>query len=431
MNVDFSVGGRPSPMWEERLEEITALMRRISTLTDPQDVVNIYGERMQELIGHDGTVSLSRRGLERPWYRVTRADALGDIDPWKSPHLLPLHDRGRLGSLIYAERPAIDNDFRLDDNDPAAAYLKDARSILAIPQFDNGAALNMVIIMARRPGAFSAEHLPQMTLQANLFGRATASLVLSRRLKEAYDKIDGELQVVSDIQKSLLPMELPFIPSLKLSWDYQSSSRAGGDYYDFFQLGGGKYGILIADVSGHGTPAAVLMAIVHAIAHLVPGGPHPPEHVMAFINRQLAQRYTSGNGSFVTAFYGVFDEHTRTLTYANAGHPPPLWKRASSPEVIELPSDHSGLPLGILDESTFGRQEVQLSPGDVLLLYTDGISEGRNGDGEMYGLARLKSSLARASSSKHPIPDLIEDLGIFCGQTPPADDRTMLAAQVR
>lgn len=423
--------GRPAPTWEERLADISSLMRRISTLSDPQDVVNIYGDRMQEILGHDGSVSLSRRGLESPWYRITRADRLGDIDPWKSPQKLPLLDRGRLGRLIYDEQPIVDNDFRLEPGDPGAEYLEGVRSILAIPQFDNGAALNMVVLLSRRPGAFDAEHLPQMTLQANLFGRATASLVLSRRLKEAYDKIDSELQVVSDIQRSLLPMEFPFIPSLKLSWDYQSSSRAGGDYYDFFQLGNGKYGVLIADVSGHGTPAAVLMAIVHAIAHLVPGGPHPPEHVMAFINRQLAQRYTNENGSFVTAFYGVFDEHTRVLTYANAGHPSPLWKRAGQSGVSELPSDRSGLPLGILDDAAFGRQHVELAPGDVLLLYTDGISEARNHEGEMYGIDRLKSALSRASTQKHPVPDLIEDLGIFCGQTPPADDRTMLVAQVR
>lgn len=428
LGQDGTEGAKP---WQTRLDDVTSLMRRISTLTDPQELVNIYGDRMRELLGHDGAISLSRRGVDSPWYRITRADALGKIDPWRQPGQLPLFDRGILGDLLYADRSVIIPDFQIKDGDPGAPYLAGVRSLAAIPHYDQGAALNMVVLVSRRPNAFSNEHLPQMTLQGNLFGRATNSLVLARRLREAYDKIDNELKVVSDIQKSLLPTEFPFIPSLKLSSDYQSSSRAGGDYYDFFPLGQGKYGMLIADVSGHGTPAAVLMAIVHAIAHLVPGGPHPPEHVMGFINRQLASRYTSGNGSFVTGFYGVFDEHARTLTYANAGHPSPLWKRANSSTVEELPSDHSGLPLGIMDDVEFGRQSVELSPGDVVLLYTDGISEAWSAAGEMYGIARLKSALLRASTHKHPVAELIEDLSVFCGQTPPADDRTMLVAQVR
>lgn len=417
--------------WSVQLEEITSLMRGMSRLDDPQDVVTMYGDYMREMLGHDGRVSVSRRGLDRPWFRITRSETLGNVDPWRTPGKLPLFDRGILSDLLYSEESKIVHDFRVDPSDPAAAHLAEARSIAVIPQFDGGASLNMVVLMSRQPEWFKPDELPQMVLQANLFGRATNSLVLSRRLREAYDKIDGELQVVSDIQKSLLPTEFPYIPSLKLASDYQSSSRAGGDYYDFFPLGQGKYGVLIADVSGHGTPAAVLMAIVHAIAHLIPGGPHPPEHVMGFINRQLARKYTSGNGSFVTAFYGVFDAHDRTLTYSNAGHPSPLWKRHGHEQTDELPSVQSGLPLGIMEDIEFSPDSVQLSPGDSVLLYTDGITEARGTSGEMYGTQRLKNSLGSALSHKHPMPNLIEDLAGFCGTIPAGDDRTMLLAMVR
>ncbi|HLO41733.1 MAG TPA: PP2C family protein-serine/threonine phosphatase [Phycisphaerales bacterium] len=421
----------PEKPWQDRASDISSLMRSISTLNDPQDVVTIYGNRMREIIGHNGTVSLSRRGLERPHYRITRSSVLGVLDPWKNPGKLPHFDRGILGDLIYGDEARIIHDFKVDPSDPAAEHLAGARSLVALPQYDGGASINMVVMMSREPRWFEPEQLPQLILQTNLFGRATNNLVLSRRLREAYDKIDAELQVVSDIQKSLLPTEFPYIPSLKLASDYQSSSRAGGDYYDFFPLGQGKYGVLIADVSGHGTPAAVLMAIVHAIAHLIPGGPHPPQHVMGFINRQLARKYTSGNGSFVTAFYGVFDEHERTLTYSNAGHPSPLWKKHGQERIDELPSVHSGLPLGIMEEIEFSPESVHLSPGDSVLLYTDGISEARGDTGEMYGTERLKNALRNALCSKHPMGSLIEDLGIFCGTTPAGDDRTMLLAQVR
>ena len=124
--------------------------------------------------------------------------------------------------------------------------------------------------------------------------------VLAQRLKEAYQTLDGEFAAVGNIQRSLLPAELPRVPTLDLAAFYQPSRRAGGDYYDFFPLPDGKWGVWIADVSGHGTPAAVLMAVTHTIAHTHPGPPTPPGRLLAYVNNHLTRRYTS-DGSFVTA----------------------------------------------------------------------------------------------------------------------------------
>ena len=127
--------------------------------------------------------------------------------------------------------------------------------------------MNMVVSMRRQVNGFDPQRLPELVLTANLFGRATHNLVLSDEVKRAYEAVDRELKVVSDIQLSLLPERLPHIPTLEIAAHYQTSQRAGGDYYDFFKLPEGRWGILIADVSGHGTPAAVLMAVTHSIAH--------------------------------------------------------------------------------------------------------------------------------------------------------------------
>ena len=142
---------------------------------------------------------------------------------------------------------------------------------------------------------------------SNLFGRATHNLVLSEQLKKAYDELDAEIRVIGDIQRSLLPTELPKIPTMDLAADYQTSRRAGGDYYDFFPLPDGRWGIWIADVSGHGPPAAVLMAVTHSIAHAFSGPPSPPGNFLSHVNYHLATRYTAASGTFVTAFYGIYD----------------------------------------------------------------------------------------------------------------------------
>ena len=165
------------------------------------------------------------------------------------------------------------------------------------------------------------------------------------------------------------------------TWPPTTSRRsAGGDYYDFFPLPGGQCGIFIADVSGHGTPAAVLMAVTHCIAHTNPGQALPPADVLNYLNRHLATLYTSRNESFITAFYGVYDPADRTLTYACAGHNPPRLKRCRDGTLLAL-DEAGGLPLGIMPDGAYDQVVQQLQPGDQILFYTDGITEARNPEG--------------------------------------------------
>ena len=128
---------------------------------------------------------------------------------------------------------------------------------------------------SRRRPAFDPETFPEWFWVSSLFGRVTHNLVLREELKDAYEIVERELKVVADIQRSLLPQVLPKIPTLELAAYYRTSRWAGGDYYDFFPLPDGRWGILIADVSGHGTPAAVMMAITHSLAHSLPGAGGP------------------------------------------------------------------------------------------------------------------------------------------------------------
>ena len=304
------------------------------------------------------------------------------------------------------------------------------RSLQAVPQFDRGESLNMVISMRREPGSFDPQRLPDTVWAANLFGRATHNLVLSDEVKRAYETLDRELKVVSDIQRSLLPERLPHIPTLEIAAHYQTSARAGGDYYDFFELPDGRWGILIADVSGHGTPAAVLMAVTHSIAHTLHDEPDPPSKLMKFINDHLAARYTAGNGTFVTAFYGIYDPKNRQLKYCRAGHCPPRIKRCSAGTIEGMDAAPS-LPLGIDPDETYEDIVETLNPNDIVVFYTDGIIESRNRAGELFGVERLDEILQNCSPDAEAIIRRtmlsIED---FTDDAPPADDLTMLITKV-
>lgn len=416
--------------WDERLRQINDLMREMSIQTDPQEMVNIYGERIGQLYVSGGFVSVSRRGLTSPKYKITRASAWEeDIDPWRDGHRLPIYDRGFLGDLIYAGKPTLIRDLRVPDDDPAKPLLEGYGSLLAIPHFDKGEALNMVAVLRKPKDGFELERIPEQVFVSALFGRATANLVLNRQLTEANQSLDREMRVVADIQRSLLPTDLPQVKGLDIAAFYQTSKNAGGDYYDFFDLPGGKLGILIADVSGHGTPAAVLMAILHAIAHLHPGLHEPPSRMLAWVNDQLVRRYTRDGSMFVTALYAVYDPATRRLTYSSAGHNPARLRVGfKGDDGPVLPLDRAqGLPLGILEGAEMHDASIEIDAGDAIVFYTDGITEAFDKDHNMFGEERLDAILSRPHATADALmKDVLAGVEAFIGDRAASDDRTVI-----
>jgi sigma-B regulation protein RsbU (phosphoserine phosphatase) len=421
----------PDGDWRQRLALIVETMREMSRQTDPQAMVRAYGVRVRQLIPADRRLSLSRRDLAPPYFRITRSSTWEhEVNPWKDKDRLPLLKGGLLADLIYGDEPRLIDDLRVAADDPATEYLAGQRSLLAIPLYDQGVALNMVVQMRGEPGGFDPAQVPQTVWLSNLFGRAAHNLVLAEELRQAYSAVDREMKVVAEIQRSLLPAKLPQIFTLDLAASYQTASRAGGDYYDFFPLAEGRWGILIADVSGHGTPAAVLMAVTHAIAHTHPEISVPPGKMLAYVNRHLAARYTAQSETFVTAFYGIYDPARRELTYARAGHNPPRLKRCADRTLTAL-DGVNGLPLGISADETYRESRQPLQAGDELVFYTDGVTDARNPAGELFGLRRLDESLACGPATAREVLDAVLGvLGRFTAGRPADDDRTLLVARV-
>jgi phosphoserine phosphatase RsbU/P len=418
--------------WQERLDHIVETMREMSTHTDPQSMVQSYGNRMRQLLPGNTFVAVSRRGLIAPKYRITRTTKWNNaINPWKEQEKLPLVESGLLGKLLYDGRPRIFDDLHVEPNDPAYEFLEGQRSLLAIPHYDQGEALNMVFILRAQQNGFDPNEFPEQVWISNLFGRATHNLVLREQVQQAFDSVDRELKTVAAIQRSLLPKNLPTIPGLDLAAYYQTSARAGGDYYDMFPLPGNLWGLLIADVSGHGTPAAVLMAVTHSIVHSYPGPASPPGTMLQYVNQRLAEAYTSDVEAFVTAFYAVYDPAKRTLTYANAGHPQPRLKRCSTGQLMDLDGERS-LPLGIFADTNYVDQQMQLVEGDQLLFYTDGITEAHSSKGQMYGTERLDQVLSNcAVTAQGLLEEVVASVNSFTSDMHAEDDRTLVVMKVR
>lgn len=419
--------------WQQRLALIDKAMREMSLQEDPQALVRAYGSRLRQLMPAGGWLSLSRRGLQPPWYRITRSSTwTEEINPWKQKDRLPLLEGGLLGDLIHADQPRLIDDIEglLSSDDPAIEYLAGFHSLMAVPHYDQGSALNMVILLQHEPAAFDPEKFPEWVWVSSLFGRVTYGLKLREELQQAYEIVERELRVVADIQRSLLPLVLPAIPHLELAAYYRTSRWAGGDYYDFFPLPDGRWGILIADVSGHGTPAAVMMAITHSLAHSLPGPADPPAAMLGHVNRQLSRLYTTSNDVFVTAFYGVYDPTDRTLTYSSAGHNPPRLKRCGGGS-IESFEEVGGPPLGLSDQFAYDQTTLALRPRDIVAFYTDGITEAMDARNAQFGVQRLDQALERCDLNAPAIVGaVINAVERFTGDQPPEDDRTLLVAKV-
>jgi phosphoserine phosphatase RsbU/P len=247
---------------------------------------------------------------------------------------------------------------------------------------------------------------------------------LSSEVQQQRDELEHELQVVSQLQRNLLPERLPEIGGLKLAVHYETSRYAGGDYYDFAALPDGRLAILVADAEGHSAPATVMMAMTCALFRSASTFLGEPDRMLSYINDNLCK---VNKGSFVTAIYAVYDASSGTLKMARAGNPLPIRYRPSERAATEL-SCEGVLIMGLEPYTEVPVTEVMLQPGDQLLFYTDGVTERFSEKREPYGTSRLLQQFGDADTGDPAgiLKGIIDDLSRFAGTRPADDDQAML-----
>lgn len=253
---------------------------------------------------------------------------------------------------------------------------------------------------------------------------------LKREVESQKDQLEHELKVVSEVQRKLLPKQLPVIDGFKLAAHYETSRYAGGDYYDIIELPDNCWGFLIADAEGHSAPAAVLMAMTCALFRSYPGSATDPAEVLRYLNKHLCK---VADPSFMTALYAHFDAKTKTMRIARAGHPLPMVFRNSDQKAIELTCP-GVYPLGIEPyEIEVPVTETKLEPGDRFLIYTDGLTERFDMEENTYGEERLLKPLATDSTGdpQDVVTAIMADVEQFAGKRPADDDQALLLGIVQ
>jgi sigma-B regulation protein RsbU (phosphoserine phosphatase) len=256
----------------------------------------------------------------------------------------------------------------------------------------------------------------------------TSTVCLGHFTEQELQELESELELSQVVQRGLLPQKTPDIPGLSMAAFSRPAQIVSGDYFDFLQFRDGGHGIVMADVSGHGISAGMLMSSLQTAFHTLAPLSDSPLEVLERINHLYAHNINVT--TFVTIFFGKLDPKTHLFSYGSAGHNPGcLYRAATDQEILLHPT---GPAIGLMEEFNVRLQQVELRSGDVLVLYTDGITEATNTQNVQWGLDSL-TEVVRAKSGLAPeqlIQKIMQAVSIFTAGTPLVDDATLVVCKM-
>jgi phosphoserine phosphatase RsbU/P len=294
---------------------------------------------------------------------------------------------------------------------------KSTLSEVAIPLHVEGQLVGVFTASHNELDAFSPCQLRLLQAMCSDVAVAVHNARRFQRELRQREQMSGEAREARIIQQALFPKAAPSIPGFTVAGLSIPVGAVGGDWYDFIPMDKGRWGLVLADVSGKGTAAALLMSATRGILRSLAEAACTPGEVLAKLNRLLVEDIPAGR--FVTMVYGVLDPVKRTLTFANAGHLRPLLMTGISAQFLDV---ERGIPLG-LGPGDFSEVEVQLPVGSRLLFYSDGITEAENQGDEEYGLVRLREHFSRTDASAE---SLLDDVRSFANGAGLRDDASVI-----
>jgi len=406
----------------EELSVLNEISTAIGSSMKVEEITKLIISKCIKKIGvEQGAVTLLKDDQANPFKTFVRVidKSMEDV-----PYRLGV---SLVGWMFKNQKPLLINDIVADQRF-AGINLETAKikSVLSVPLKAKNKLIGLLSLFNKKGQDFSAEDLRLLSIIA----MQSAQTIENARLYEEERKLlalEEDLRTAKNIQASLLPKENPQIPGIDIVGAYLPAREVGGDYFDFIPIDDRRFGIAIADVSGKGTSAALLMANLQASLR-----------GQALVNQSVKDTVTKINfmlsrfidrGKFITLFYGILDVKDRIFTYSNAGHDFPfLFTKDGDLRTLEK----GGIILGMFENSAYEEETIQLKPGDSMLLYTDGITEATNEKDEMFEKARLLKLLKdnQDISARELSQKIIDDVLTFQGASVQGDDITLVIVRV-
>jgi sigma-B regulation protein RsbU (phosphoserine phosphatase) len=410
----------------QRINELTAVYNVTMMLADARDLPRVL-QRTAELVAEVMNVkavsirlidrdqdelviravyNLSREYLAKGPVRLSKAE----IDK------IALSPRG----YEYVKNMATDPRVQY----PQEAVREGIASMLSVGMRYKGKSIGALRLYTAEEETFSQA---KIDLLKAIAAQAAAAIENARLLAESIEAeaLEKQVRMAADVQQRMIPQTPPELPGIDLSSVYVPSFDLGGDFFDYILLPDGNLGLVIADVSGKGVPASLIMASVRAALRAQVDNVYYLYEVMSRINKMLFRDTKASE--FVTLFYGVLDTRNRRFTFCNAGHPPAMLLRDG--KITELTTDN--MVLGIDPNETFRQQFIDLKPNDLLLLYTDGLPDAMNFKDETFGHKRIVDAFAKGGATAETVAQgILWDMRRFVGMTRRTDDVTMIVARI-
>lgn len=430
------------------LDRLRRVIEQINRGIRLEDVLDFIFDEFRDIVPYDriafATIDHAEGRIVAKW---ARSDAQREIIEGYSQPIA----QGSLMEILVVGRPRIINDLaaylgdRPQSEGTRKLVIEGMRSSLTCPLVVEGRAIGFLFFDTLAPGAYSEAHVDSFLEIAGVVavvlerGRMYSELAeqktvierQSRSLELESERGKVEMELARKVQRALIPDTLPDCPGLRLAMLYEPATAVGGDLFDLIPLRRDAALVYMADAMGHGVPAALLMSVVrtafHAALEKQPRGAKPsPAALLGEVNRFVIGLL---GAHYVTAACALIDRRAKRITLSLAGHPPALVRRRRTGEVAEVPARH--VPLGINADTGYSDVTVPFETGDILLLYTDGVTEVAAPDETDFGVPALKRLLQgwEGDSVEGFIERLRHDLDSHSGRAPLEDDLTVLAAQ--
>lgn len=400
---------------------IEQLMTHIRALSDSRlshaNALEVFARCFHSVYGECSFLSLERctNGQACRVRMIFRADATNQqqIESHLDDELLL--DNRQASDLLAREQAVIVESIDAELQATLRRYRLPCASLMTIPLFLDGEIDRWVFVLGEQQAQFSHVDLEQAILLANLANTYMARIDETEALARANNWIEKELSDIGRLHKMLLPQEDIQLNGTEVATYFSLCELAGGDYFDLVNLSriidpdypaghADIWGLIVADASGHGAAAAMEIAMFDAILRTYHASPEKgPANVFNYVNKYFFTR--SLRGAFITASILNYDPRKKLLRYASAGHPPVIMKTAKG-ALLEL-EQKTGIPLGVDPGWQWQNTKLEVTPGTVLVSYTDGMSEAQSPDGEQFGMTRLKAVIGATSGSAQDYKEAI------------------------
>ncbi|MCH7819512.1 MAG: SpoIIE family protein phosphatase [Candidatus Marinimicrobia bacterium] len=405
----------------DRKNTMLGLTEKLSALDDAEELLKSVLEYLSGVISFDAAGIFLVKGKDK---KIINRHQVG-YDNKRLKELDLKVGKGVIGMSIEQKKAILIPDVAYE---PAYIPVRETTgSEICVPLIRRGIVIGAFNVENDETYAYGFDDLEMLTGISNIAAVAIDNAILFKEFKEK-EELERDLTIAADIQRALLPINLPDFPGLEIEASTIPSKLVGGDLYDVSSFASGRISIAIGDVSGKGVPAAILMANLYASYKSLARTNLPVENLLSNLNEIIYDN--TADDRYATFFYGVYDPDDRKMAYCNGGHNPPILLRIDgSIELLKV----GGPAIGFVTDGEYSSEVIEFSVGDYLVLYTDGVTEAEDPSGNFYGNERLEALLTKTKSTSalKLSEEIMKDLNRFRkGSNQPSDDITLICIKI-